>query len=106
MLGGLTVTAATRAAASEMLEGASKAGKSAAGAKPAMAGDTAAPVGVSAAKALAMAWDVPFVAVNHLEAHLYASLLEDPDLDVRLAAAAARVTASPTSFSAPTGSAP
>jgi N6-L-threonylcarbamoyladenine synthase len=35
-------------------------------------------VGVSAAKALALAWDVPFVGVNHLEAHLYASLLDDP----------------------------
>ena len=33
-------------------------------------------VGVSAAKALALAWDVPFVGVNHLEAHLYASTLE------------------------------
>ena len=41
-------------------------------------------VGVSAAKALAMAWVVPFVAVNHLEAHLYASLLEDPDLEFPL----------------------
>jgi N6-L-threonylcarbamoyladenine synthase len=37
-------------------------------------------VGVSAAKALALTWDVPFVAVNHLEAHLYAALLEDPEL--------------------------
>ena len=34
-------------------------------------------VGVSAAKALALVWDVPFVAVNHLEAHLYASFLEE-----------------------------
>ena len=41
-------------------------------------------VGVSAAKALALAWDVPFVAVNHLEAHLYAALLEEPDLDLPL----------------------
>jgi N6-L-threonylcarbamoyladenine synthase len=41
-------------------------------------------VGVSAAKALALAWDVPFVAVNHLEAHLYASFLEDPDLSLPL----------------------
>jgi N6-L-threonylcarbamoyladenine synthase len=41
-------------------------------------------VGVSAAKALALAWDVPFIAVNHLEAHLYAALLEDPDLDLPL----------------------
>lgn len=38
-------------------------------------------VGVSAAKALAMVWDVPFVAVNHLEAHLYASMLEDPTFE-------------------------
>ena len=39
-------------------------------------------VGVSAAKAMALAWGIPFVAVNHLEAHLYASLLEDPDLEL------------------------
>jgi N6-L-threonylcarbamoyladenine synthase len=39
-------------------------------------------VGVSAAKTLALVWDVPFVAVNHLEAHLYAALLEDPDLEL------------------------
>ena len=38
-------------------------------------------VGVSAAKALALVWDVPFVGVNHLEAHLYASTLEAPDLE-------------------------
>jgi N6-L-threonylcarbamoyladenine synthase len=42
-------------------------------------------VGVSAAKALALAWDVPFIAVNHLEAHLYATLLEAPDLELPLA---------------------
>jgi N6-L-threonylcarbamoyladenine synthase len=41
-------------------------------------------IGVSAAKALALAWDVPFVAVNHLEAHLYAALLEEPDLEMPL----------------------
>ena len=39
-------------------------------------------IGVSAAKALALVWDVPFVGVNHLEAHLYASLLERPDLEL------------------------
>ena len=39
-------------------------------------------VGVSAAKALALVWDVPFVAVNHLEGHLYAAFLEDPDLEL------------------------
>ena len=39
-------------------------------------------VGVATAKALALTWDVPFVAVNHLEAHLYAALLEDPRLEL------------------------
>ena len=38
-------------------------------------------VGISAAKALALVWGVPFVGVNHLEAHLYAAFLEDPDLE-------------------------
>jgi N6-L-threonylcarbamoyladenine synthase len=37
-------------------------------------------VGVSAAKAMALVWGVPFVGVNHLEAHLYGALLEEPDL--------------------------
>ena len=41
-------------------------------------------VGVSAAKALALAWDVPLVGVNHLEAHLYAGFLEDPTLEFPL----------------------
>ena len=41
-------------------------------------------VGVSTAKALALVWDVPFVAVNHLEAHLYAALVEDPSLELPL----------------------
>jgi N6-L-threonylcarbamoyladenine synthase len=39
-------------------------------------------VGVSAAKALALVWDVPFVAVNHLEAHMYAAMLEEPDIEM------------------------
>ena len=39
-------------------------------------------VGVSAAKALALVWDVPFVGVNHLEAHLYAGFLDDPSLEL------------------------
>ena len=43
-------------------------------------------VGVSAAKALALTWDVPFVGVNHHEAHLYAALLEDPELTFPLVA--------------------
>ncbi len=37
-------------------------------------------VGLAGAKALALAWGVPFVGVNHLEGHLFASLLEAPDL--------------------------
>ena len=39
-------------------------------------------VGVSAAKALALVWDVPFVGVNHLEAHLYAAFLDDPAIEL------------------------
>jgi N6-L-threonylcarbamoyladenine synthase len=38
-------------------------------------------VGLSAAKAYALAWGVPFVGVNHLEGHLFAPLLERSDLD-------------------------
>ncbi len=41
-------------------------------------------IGVAAAKSLALVWDVPFIAVNHLEAHLYAGLLEDPTLEFPL----------------------
>lgn len=41
-------------------------------------------VGVSSAKALALAWNTPFVGVNHLEAHLYAGFLEDPTLEFPL----------------------
>ncbi len=41
-------------------------------------------VGVSSAKALALVWGVPFVGVNHLEGHLYASFLEEPDLELPL----------------------
>jgi N6-L-threonylcarbamoyladenine synthase len=37
-------------------------------------------VGVSAAKALALAADLPYVGVNHLEAHLHAAWLAEPDL--------------------------
>ena len=39
-------------------------------------------VGVSTAKALCLAWDVPFVGVNHLEGHLYAAMLEAPELEL------------------------
>ena len=37
-------------------------------------------VGVSAAKTLAAIWGVPFIPINHLEGHLYAAFLEEPDL--------------------------
>ena len=37
-------------------------------------------VGVAEAKALCLAWDLPFVGVNHLEGHLFAALLEHRDL--------------------------
>ncbi|MDE0269418.1 MAG: tRNA (adenosine(37)-N6)-threonylcarbamoyltransferase complex transferase subunit TsaD [Acidimicrobiaceae bacterium] len=39
-------------------------------------------VGVSTAKALSLAWGVPFVAVNHLEAHLQATFLDEPDIEL------------------------
>jgi N6-L-threonylcarbamoyladenine synthase len=37
-------------------------------------------VGASEAKALSLAWGVPFVGVNHLEGHLFAALLEHGDI--------------------------
>jgi len=39
-------------------------------------------VGLSAAKGYALAWGLPFVGVNHLEAHLHAAFLEEPSLDL------------------------
>lgn len=41
-------------------------------------------VGVSAAKALSLSWNRPFIGVNHMEAHLYAGLLDDPTLEFPL----------------------
>ncbi|CAN5685669.1 tRNA (adenosine(37)-N6)-threonylcarbamoyltransferase complex transferase subunit TsaD [soil metagenome] len=38
-------------------------------------------VGVAEAKTIAAVLDVPFVGVNHLEAHLYSNLLADPKAD-------------------------
>jgi N6-L-threonylcarbamoyladenine synthase len=38
-------------------------------------------VGVSAAKSLALVTDRPYVGVNHHEGHMYAALLDDPDLE-------------------------
>ena len=43
-------------------------------------------VGASAGKALSLAWDLPFVAVNHLHGHIYAAFLEDPDVAMPLVA--------------------
>ena len=37
-------------------------------------------VGVGAAKAISYAKDIPLIAVNHLEAHLYSNLLVDPQV--------------------------
>jgi N6-L-threonylcarbamoyladenine synthase len=42
-------------------------------------------IGVCAAKALALAAGIPYVQVNHLEAHLHAAWLEEPDLPSPLA---------------------
>ena len=39
-------------------------------------------VGVAEAKALSLVWGVPFVGVNHMEAHLYACFVDDPDLEL------------------------
>ena len=39
-------------------------------------------VGVSHAKALALVWGVPCVGVTHLEGHLYAAFLEEPELEL------------------------
>jgi N6-L-threonylcarbamoyladenine synthase len=39
-------------------------------------------VGVSTAKTLALVLGRPFVGVNHMEAHLYAAMLEEPDLEL------------------------
>jgi N6-L-threonylcarbamoyladenine synthase len=38
-------------------------------------------VGVGAAKAISYAKDIPLIAVNHLEAHLYSNLLENPGME-------------------------
>lgn len=38
-------------------------------------------VGVSAAKALALAWDKPLIGVDHIEAHIVAARLAEPELE-------------------------
>ncbi|MGH7395747.1 MAG: tRNA (adenosine(37)-N6)-threonylcarbamoyltransferase complex transferase subunit TsaD, partial [Candidatus Methylomirabilales bacterium] len=42
-------------------------------------------VGVSAAKAIALVAGIPYVGVNHLEGHIYAAFLEEPELEPPLA---------------------
>jgi N6-L-threonylcarbamoyladenine synthase len=42
-------------------------------------------VGVSAAKAISLVAGIPYVGVNHLEGHIYAAFLEEPDLEPPLA---------------------
>ena len=39
-------------------------------------------VGVSVAKSLALVWKVPFVGVNHMEGHLYACFLHEPNIEL------------------------
>ena len=41
-------------------------------------------IGVSAAKALALGWGLPFIGINHHEAHLYAALIEEPEMEFPL----------------------
>src|SRR5881628_1531218 len=38
-------------------------------------------VGLAAAKAVAMALDVPFIGINHLEGHIYANVIEHGTID-------------------------
>ena len=35
-------------------------------------------IGLNAAKALSLGWDIPFIGVNHVEAHLYAAMMPEP----------------------------
>ena len=42
-------------------------------------------IGVSAAKAISLATGMPYIGVNHLEAHLYAAWLEEPNIEMPMA---------------------
>ena len=42
-------------------------------------------VGVSAAKAIALALSIPYIGVNHLEGHLHAAWLQNPNVELPLA---------------------
>lgn len=37
-------------------------------------------IGVNTAKTLSLAWNIPFIGVNHVEAHLYAAMMENQDV--------------------------
>ena len=37
-------------------------------------------IGLNTAKALSLAWDIPFVGVNHVEAHLYAAMMQETQI--------------------------
>jgi len=37
-------------------------------------------IGLNAAKALSLGWEIPFVGVNHVEAHLYAAMMKAPKI--------------------------
>jgi N6-L-threonylcarbamoyladenine synthase len=39
-------------------------------------------LGLSAAKALSLAWSVPYVGVNHVEAHIYAAMMSSSQFDL------------------------
>ena len=36
-------------------------------------------IGLNAAKALSLGWNIPFIGVNHVEAHLYAAMMHEPE---------------------------
>lgn len=36
-------------------------------------------IGVNTAKALSLSWNIPFIGVNHVEAHLYAAMMSSPN---------------------------
>lgn len=37
-------------------------------------------IGVNTAKTLSLAWKIPLIGVNHVEAHLYAAMMENPEV--------------------------
>jgi len=39
-------------------------------------------LGVHAAKSLSLAWNIPLIGINHIEAHLYAAIMSHPEEDI------------------------